>query len=70
MENLQEVINLGNEKVLKDTVRELEEIIEKRKQNSKTFCGKSRRKSLLGILSEKLKEIDCIDISVRFREDK
>lgn len=70
MENLQEVINLGNEKVLQDTVRELEDIIEQRKQNGKSFCSKSRRKSLLTILSEKLKDIECIDLSIRFKEDK
>ena len=71
MENIQEVINRGNEKVVRDIVYELEELIEQRKQRKqkkqkKPFCGKTT----LDIIAEKIKNLEAIDITLRFNQDK
>ena len=71
METIQEIINKGNLKVATDLTTELQQLIDKEsKSGNKPLCSKTRRKSIIGILAEKLKDIECVDISVRFNTDK
>ena len=70
METIQEIINKGNLKVATDLTNELQQLIDKESKSGKPLCSKTRRKSIIGILAEKLKDIECVDISVRFSQDK
>ena len=69
-ETIQEIINKGNLKVATDLTNELQQLIDKESKSGKPLCSKTRRKSIIGILAEKLKDIECVDISVRFNQDK